>query len=593
MPEPNPEPILISESGPSKSLGINLLFIALGFWLLFGCLELTGYSWQVPHKLAHQVENYLFHWSFDWLPLRQAAENHPNLLILNLLFGWIPAGILVLYIPYFFAVYIVAKGKGNLRTILTISILARLALIPGFPLLETDVYRYIWDGRMMVMGENPFEYPPQQILDALDAEEAVGQDPSGLQRIVDEIADDRLYCEILERVNNKEVPTLYFPTAQYCFAAADLVILTALPDPPDPEEVNWYVRGKFAQVLWKCVLFFFEVSCLILICLLLRMVCLSPCWVVVFGWSPLVLKEYSNTGHFDPIANFLVLAAFLVLMRIPSNLAEARRSGLWRRISSGVLLGLGIGCKLYPVFLIPFIARRLRLPGLVSILVTIFLLFLPFIGIGSSLFKGFATYSDRWEFNSSIVAGLEVTISFIQDLFRGGDANSSSDPESPMFQLAGVSFDIDAFFLAKAISACAFLAIWIYLIWKSARPLPPETDTSMQSLHFSFLVLATLLLCSPVTDPWYVCWLVPFLCFFPNRAWLFLTFAQQVYYVYFWNDWGYVRFVDVAHLPGFGWMPEYLRTSTCEIARLAEYVPFYCLLVYGWWSNRQKKERIE
>jgi hypothetical protein len=97
------------------------------------------------------------------------------------------------------------------------------------------------------------------------------------------------------------------------------------------------------------------------------------------------------------------------------------------------------------------------------------------------------------------------------------------------------------------------------------------------ALHACYVTLGTLLLASPVTDPWYLGWIVPFLCFFPNPAWLFLTFSVQVYYLYFWNHWAYVTFSDI---PALG------IASGWEIARPLEYIPFYCLLAVVWWRRR-------
>jgi len=45
--------------------------------------------------------------------------------------------------------------------ILLFALLFRLPLIPQTPVLSSDLYRYLWDGKVQVSGEmNPYLYPP-------------------------------------------------------------------------------------------------------------------------------------------------------------------------------------------------------------------------------------------------------------------------------------------------------------------------------------------------------------------------------------------------------------------------------------------------
>ncbi len=175
--------------------------------MLLGCIDLTVFSWNLPETVKQQVEDYLFH----------------------LRFGFVPSGILILYLPYFFSVWIVLKNKIDFRWVLGVGILLRLVLLPSLPILETDLFRYLWDGHMVNSGHNPYRYSPLEIENGLDPPPLASEIPEDLKTIVDENRDNHLHREILANINNKKVPTLYFPMAQYLFAVGDAIVSLALP----------------------------------------------------------------------------------------------------------------------------------------------------------------------------------------------------------------------------------------------------------------------------------------------------------------------------------------------------------------------------
>ena len=550
-----------------------LILFGMGMWLLLGCLDITSYSWDLPDSIRFEAERYWFH----------------------MFFGVIPGGILILYIPFFTSVSLLRGKRQYPRSILWgivgMSILYRVVLLPSIPILETDQYRYLWDGRVVLMGENPYQFSPEEVeagLHALRSETLNADTPEELTRIINVLQDDGLHQEIISHINNKVVPTLYFPMAQFFFAAGDLLILGVLPSDVSLDK-DWNVVAGHAQIVWKLVLLPFDIGILLLIVSLLRKLGLADTWVLVYGWCPLVLKEYANTGHYDPIVIFFGLAAIRVLLSVSASGSKQPSDNptgeMWRRVWGGCLLGLGIGCKLYPVFFVPILWKRLRLAGCAAIAVVLIVVYTPFVSVGTRLFTGLATYSDRWEFNSGFAAFTEWTVSKAQDWFRanGGTASDGAD-RGPMFSFSGVEFDLDAFFIAKAICGLIMIGTMGWLSWRSnwSKVAAHREDRSI--VWACFVMVGTLLLASPVTDPWYVCWIVPFLCFFPNRAWLLLTCLQQIYYLYFWNNWSYFTISDIS------W---YKWTSEFEIARATEYGPFYLLLVWEWWASSNRKEKAE
>jgi alpha-1,6-mannosyltransferase len=69
-------------------------------------------------------------------------------------------------VPYAAAAWLVVKGKPEsvtggrgLATILLVALAMRLILLPGTP-ISTDVFRYVWDGRVQAAGINPYLHVP-------------------------------------------------------------------------------------------------------------------------------------------------------------------------------------------------------------------------------------------------------------------------------------------------------------------------------------------------------------------------------------------------------------------------------------------------
>ncbi|MCB9781840.1 MAG: hypothetical protein H6751_02615 [Candidatus Omnitrophica bacterium] len=526
-------------------------------WIFLGCVDLLFFSWDRHSGIPEAVERYLFH----------------------LRFGFIPAGILILYLPYFLSVYLALKKKIDLRLVLAVGILFRLILLPSLPILETDLYRYLWDGHMINTGNNPYRYAPQEIENAINPPPLGSETTDDLKTIADENRDNPLHREILANINNKSVPTIYFPVAQYLFAVGDGLVSTLLPTQAiEGEETDWERMAEVATMIWKVVLLPFEIGILFLTVSLLRKVGLNPSWVLIYAWSPLVLKEYANTGHYDPVVVFLTLLGLRLALEI--------KEGLKFRVLSGAVLGAAIGCKAFPLLFLPFLWKKLRTWGMAAAGIILLLLYIPFLGVGSRMFTGLATYSDRWEFNSGLVAFNEWWISALQSLWVSAPVTESVRGDgvpNALFTFAGVEFTLDAFFMAKAISGLLILGMLGYLTWVSLKESEERGASPIVPVRRVYLMIGTLLLASPVTDPWYLCWIVPFLCLFPNKAWLYFTFSAQVYYLYFWNDWSYVTFSDLSWLG---------VDSSWEIARMVEYIPFFLLLVWGWWHSRKNSETI-
>ncbi|MCP4269947.1 MAG: hypothetical protein GY777_30970 [Candidatus Brocadiaceae bacterium] len=95
-------------------------------------------------------------------------------------------------------------------------------------------------------------------------------------------------------------------------------------------------------------------------------------------------------------------------------------------------------------------------------------------------------------------------------------------------------------------------------------------------LNYAFVAIGTFLILTPTMHPWYLTWIVPFLCFNKNRAWLILTGTVVCYY--FMNHELFSKMI---------WYNNEWVWKEVHWLKLPEYLPFYGLLIYGWLKQAQ------
>jgi hypothetical protein len=209
---------------------------------------------------------------------------------------------------------------------------------------------------------------------------------------------------------------------------------------------------------WKLVLLAADLALLVL---LLRGFGPVPAWI--HAWCPLLIFETSFNAHPELLA---VALAFAALVR---SLRDRHASAAW-------LLGLAVAAKVTALLLVPFVVwrggwRTLGLPACVA------LLYLPFWLQGSpGDLAGLRAFAAGWEFNSSAFALLGLAL-------------------APGWARAAA--------LATALAAMGGL----FLRWaRAGAGAMPRGD----------LLFGIFLLCSPVVNPWYLLWLLPFVCLRPT-----------------------------------------------------------------------------
>ena len=208
---------------------------------------------------------------------------------------------------YFGCVWLIRSGpppRHATAVVLVLAALMRVAPLAWPPFLSSDIYRYVWDGRVQAHGINPYRYLPAA------PELAFLRDG-----------------EIYESVNrSEEARTIYPPVAQLIFAAIGQI---------------WS-----SVTMVKIVMAGFEAAAIAAVAVLLRRAGQSAAGVLVYAWNPLPIWEYAGNGHID--AASLGFIAFAMLAA-----SSGRRQSL-----AGALLGAAILCKLLPAALFPAFWRR-------------------------------------------------------------------------------------------------------------------------------------------------------------------------------------------------------------------------------------------
>ena len=234
---------------------------------------------------------------------------------------------------YLAAVYCISRVPTNRRTLLLILVTAallRLGTVVFPPYLSTDVYRYVWDGRVQAAGINPYRYIPAD--DALTP-----------------LRDEAIYPHI-NRADYAH--TIYPPAAQIIY-----FIVTRISE-------------RVAAM--KLAMLVFDAATIGFLVLLLRGLGAPQDRVLIYAWHPLTLWEIAGSGHVDA-----VVVAFLVL----ALLARQRRMPAL----AGVSIALGTLVKLFPLVIAPAVYRPWdwRMPAALGITVVVF--YLPYLSAGSGV----------------------------------------------------------------------------------------------------------------------------------------------------------------------------------------------------------------
>jgi len=232
--------------------------------------------------------------------------------------------------------------KHSLKMIIFFSILMRLIILPGELIHENDIYRYIWDGNSMVSGINPYKYAPADVFmydhgidedyydeyfDVTIKGKAFSEeDEWNLDKLLDLRDQNPIFYE---RIGHWQVPTIYPPVAQILFIIPVLI-------------------NDHSLMIMKGFFLLFDIGSLFVIIALLKHFNKNVCMCIVYGWSPLVLFEIANAGHYDSIPIFLTFLSLFLLIKK-------------RQLGGMCVLALATLSKFFSGILLPIVLRPIKM----------------------------------------------------------------------------------------------------------------------------------------------------------------------------------------------------------------------------------------
>jgi hypothetical protein len=252
-------------------------------------------------------------------------------------------------------------GNISPAMILGVAALIRFMFVFRLPELSDDIYRYLWDGLQMVLGNNPYALAPAVVLP---------QNPEA--------------AEILASVNQPELVTIYPPGAQMVFLWAAVL----------------------SRRVWgfKCLLTLMDIgSCAMIIRLLLRYE-MPAVRSILYAWHPLVVLEISGSGHIDAAGIFFFFLSLLTTATgLCSPSSHFKSKNRFTVILSGAFYAWSCLIKLFPVLFFPLLlkhtARRNRPLFLAGSLAGGLLLSLPFLPHLKNMCATLFQYARHWEFS--------------------------------------------------------------------------------------------------------------------------------------------------------------------------------------------------
>ncbi|MEM9593831.1 MAG: hypothetical protein AAGD06_06185 [Acidobacteriota bacterium] len=351
--------------------------------------------------------------------------------------------------------------------ILIVTAVLRLLLLPVPPTLSDDVLRYVWDGRVVTAGFNPYLLAPE-------AEE------------LGELRDERW-----RRMPHKEVPTVYPPLALAGFTVASWT--------PSP------ILG------WKILLLFADLAGCGLLVILARRLGQPSGRAIWYAWCPLVSLETAAMGHVDALmVTFMLVTAWALMPSI-------RRSAL-----AGAAAACGVLAKLVPLVALPLWTRAS--PHRVLFAATAAAVLVAAVGpaaVATGVPPGLVTYGVSWEFNGPLYEPLwrALDAPFVVDGVKSGiDAlKGAVGHHEALNRLYPFVYPQ---FLAKLILAGLFALLFLRILVRGG---PPVTTTGR--------LLGAVVLCAATVYPWYLLWVLPWAALARQPAWLTLAALAPLSYL--------------------------------------------------------------
>ncbi len=369
--------------------------------------------------------------------------------------------LITLYAGLFGIAYIlIEKFKLSFWWLASLGILFRLIFIIAMPNLSQDFNRFIWDGRLLAQGINPYLFTPES------------------------------YIQDLKLVTDNNLGLLSFkiPQAEELFQGMGALNANNYSNYPPINQLFFALSALFSKtsilrsfIVLRTIIIFADIGILYFGKKLLEKLQLPINKIFWFFLNPFIIIELTGNIHFEGVMLFFFVWALNLL---------SKRKWIW----AAVLIGISISVKLIPLLLLPLFLKfdfskrqsakfqnhfgMVSLRKLISFYMlvglTVLITFLPFLS--SEFIENFSSTIALWFQNFEFNASVYYIIRWIG------------------FQIVGFNI-IET--VGKILPIIIFISIVILAIFRDNSTMKKLITAMLLSISIYFLFSTTV-------HPWYV-----------------------------------------------------------------------------------------
>ena len=238
----------------------------------------------------------------------------------------------------------------------------RLVLIFSVPTLSQDFYRFFWDGNLQLIGENPYLYSPNQLIDRDNLFSLASELFRGMGSISNENCSN------------------YPPFSQLTYLLSSILVKN-----------NLY----YSILTLRTIIILFDIGVFYYLYKLLNHLRLPSNRIGFYFLNPLIIVELTGNLHGEGIMMFFFLTGLFMLIKN-------------KFLKSSILLSISVATKLITFILLPIMIKKFELKKKIKFLIS-FLIFSTVIWTPYLNLKLFANYFNtimlwfnKFEFNASI-----------------------------------------------------------------------------------------------------------------------------------------------------------------------------------------------
>ncbi len=238
--------------------------------------------------------------------------------------------------------------RSYIIALLIAGVLFRMIVVWHAPVGSDDIFRYIWDGKVLTAGMDPYRYEPSN---------------SALLQLHSEL--------VPAKINFPAMKSIYPPLAEWFFGIVYLAV------------------GE-SVVGFKLAMVFVELASVVLLFRLLRKMSRPLKYLFLYLLCPLPILQFAVDGHCDVLLFPFLLGVMLFWAR-------------GRKIWSYIMLGFSAIARLYPVVLLPALLIRdrgkMKVAGVMITAAVILGAYLPSLLGKGSPFESLKIFSLNWAAN--------------------------------------------------------------------------------------------------------------------------------------------------------------------------------------------------